>query len=198
MNKFILAALVLSATATLLACTGTPPQAITQQPPFKPSASIQDLMTAIVDPAADSLWEAVSSEVTSKGIEEKQPRTDQEWLAVRRNAVALLEAGNLLMVPGRAVTHAGKSTEDAHVDGVSNPQQIRQAIDASPARYQAGALALHNAAAEALAAIDAKDAPRLLVAGEKLDHACEQCHSAFWYPNAAQPPSRWPAPLKAD
>ncbi len=198
MNKLIPFTLVLSAAATLLACTASPPQAIPQQPPFKPSASIQDLMTAIVDPAADSLWDAVSSEVTSKGVEEKQPRTDQEWLAVRRHAVALLEAGNLLMVPGRPVTHAGKVTEDAHVDGVSSPQQIRHAIEASPAAYQVSALALHNAAAEALAAIDAKDAPRLLVAGERLDHACEQCHSAFWYPNAAQPPSKWPAPLKAD
>ncbi len=198
MNKLIPAALVLSATVTLLACTGTPPQAIPPQAPFKPTASIQDLMTTIIDPAADSLWQAVSSEMTSKGIEEKQPRTDQEWLAVRRHAVALLDAGHLLMVPGRAVTRAGKATEDAHVDGVSNPRQIRQAIDASPTAFHTSALALNNAAAEALAAIDARDAPRLLAAGAKLDHACEQCHSAFWYPKAARPPSTWPAPLKAD
>ena len=154
-------------------------------------------MTAIVDPSADALWESVSSEVTSKGTEEKQPRTDQEWLAVRHNAIALIEAGNLLMMNGRAVTHAGKATEDAHIEGVSNPQQIRQAIDANPSRFHATALALHDAAAEALAAVDAKDAARLMIAGEKLDHACEGCHSVYWYPNAKQPPSRWPAPIKA-
>ncbi len=155
-------------------------------------------MTAIVDPSADALWDAVSSEMTSKGIEEKQPRTNQEWLAVRRNAIALIEAGNLLMMNGRAVTHGGKATEDAHVEGVSNPQQIRQAIDAAPAHFAASALAMHGAASEALAAIDARDPARLLVAGEKLDHACERCHSTYWYPNAKQPPSRWPAPLKSD
>ena len=173
------------------------PQAIPQQPPFKPSASIQDLMTSIVDPSADALWESVSSEMTSKGVEEKQPRTDQEWLAVRRDAIALLEAGNLLMMNGRPVTHGGKTTEDAHIEGVSNPSQIRQAIDADPARFQASALVLHDAAAQALAAVDAKDPARLMLAGEKLDQACESCHSVYWYPNAKQPPAKWPAPFKS-
>ena len=188
------------ACAVLLAVGAcTPPQrAIPPPPPFKPSASIQDLMKAIVDPSADALWESVSSEMTSKGIEEKQPRTDQEWLAVRRDAIALLEAGNLLMMTGRAVTHAGQPTEDAHVAGVLSPQQIRQAIDASPAQYQANALLLHDAAQQALSAIDAKDAPRLLAAGAKLDHACETCHSTFWYPNAKGPPAKWPSPLTSN
>lgn len=198
MQKRLQSALAGAVLVALPACAPAPQQTLPQQPPFKPSASIQDLMSAIIDPSADALWAAVSSEMTSKGIEEKQPRTDQEWLAVRRDAIALLEAGNLLMMTGRPVTHGAQATEDAHVDGVSNPQQIRRAIDAAPAQYQASALAMHAAAAEALAAIDAKDAARLLVAGEKLDHACEQCHSAFWYPNAKQPPSKWPAPLKTD
>ncbi len=195
MHKHTRTALACATLLALAACSRTPQQAIPQQPPFKPTASIQDLMTAIVDPSADALWDSVSSEMTSKGIEEKQPRSDAEWLAVRRDAIALLEAGNLLMMNGRAVTHGGKPTEDAHVEGVSTPQQVRQAIDASPAQFHAGALQLHDAAADALAAIDARDAARLLVAGEKLDHACESCHSAYWYPNAKQPPSRWPAPL---
>jgi hypothetical protein len=190
-------ALACSALLALAACSRAPQAPLPPPPPFKPSTSIQDLMTALIDPAADALWDAVSTEVSSKGSEEKHPRTEEEWLAVRRNAVALLEAGNMLMINGRAVTHGGQATEDAHVDGVNNPQQVRQAIDAAPAQFQAGAIALHDAAAEALAAIDAKSPARLLIAGEKLDHACEQCHSVFWYPNAKQPPSQWPAPLTA-
>jgi hypothetical protein len=200
MKKPVRTFLTCATLVALTACNRTPqsptPQAISQ-PPFKPSASIQDLMTSIVDPSADALWESVSSEMTSKGTEEKQPRTDQEWLAVRRDAIALLEAGNLLMMNGRPVTHGGKATEDAHIEGVYNPAQIRQAIDADPARFQASALALHDAAAQALAAVDAKDPARLLIAGEKLDHACESCHSVYWYPNAKQPPAKWPAPLKS-
>ena len=134
--------------------------------------------------------------MTSAGTEEKQPRIDAEWLAVRRDAIALMEAGNLLMMPGRAITHDGKATEDAHVDGLYTPQQTRRAIDANPSRFHASALLLQAAAADALAAVDAKDAPRLMLTGKKLDHACEGCHSVYWYPNAKQPPSRWPAPIK--
>lgn len=70
LNNRILIALACATLLTLAACTRAPQQAMAQLPPFKPSASIQDLMTAIVDPSADALWEAVGSETTSRGIEE--------------------------------------------------------------------------------------------------------------------------------
>ena len=178
-----------------VACTRAPEQA-TIKAPFQPSASIQDLMVAIVDPSADALWESVSSETSAKGIEERFPRTDKEWQAVRNNAIALQEGANLLMMEGRAVTHGGKATEDAHVEGILSPHETRKVIDADPARFHAAARGLQAAAGEALAAIDAKDPGKLLVAGGKLDQACEHCHSIYWYPNAKQPPAKWPAPLK--
>lgn len=177
----------------LAACTRAPEPA---KAPFQPAASIQDLMVSLVDPSADALWESVSSETSAKGLEEKFPRTAQEWQAVRNNAIALQEAANLLMMEGRAVTHGGKATEDAHVEGIFSPHQTRQAIDADPARFHAAARGLQVAAGEALSAIDAKDPGKLLVAGGKLDQACEHCHSIYWYPNAKQPPATWPAPLK--
>ncbi|HEY0065655.1 MAG TPA: hypothetical protein VGC21_26300 [Telluria sp.] len=182
----------------LAACTRAPEQASPAKAPFNAAASIQDLMVSIVDPSADALWESVSSETSAKGIEEKYPRNAQEWQAVRNNAIALQEAANLLMMEGRAVTHGGKATEDAHVEGIFSPHQTRQAIDADPARFHAAARGLQDAASEALTAIDAKDPARLLVAGGKLDQACEHCHSIYWYPNAKQPPAKWPAPLKAN
>jgi hypothetical protein len=152
-------------------------------------------MVSIIDPSADALWESVSSETTAKGIEEKHPRTDQEWQAVRNHAIALQEAGNLLMMEGRAVTHGGKATEDAHVEGVSTPAQVKKSMDADPLRVHAAARELQAAGGEAVAAIDARSPARLLVAGAKLDQACERCHSVYWYPNAKGPPSQWPAPL---
>jgi hypothetical protein len=189
---------ILAALLTLAACTRAPEQASPAKTRLTPSASIQDLMVAIVDPSADALWESVSSETSAKGIEEKFPRTDQEWQAVRNHAIALQEAGNLLMMEGRAVTHGGKATEDAHVEGIFSPHQTRAAIDADPGRFHAAARGLQDAAGEALAAVDAKDPGKLLVAGGKLDQACEHCHSIYWYPNAKQPPATWPAPLKTN
>ncbi len=165
------------------------------QPAFKLGASIQDLMVSIVDPSADALWESVSSETTANGIEEHQPRTAKEWQTVRNHAIALQEAGDLLTIPGRAVTHAGKDTEDAGVAGVSNPAQVKAAIDGARAGFDAAARALQQAAAEAVVAIDAKDPVRLLAAGGKIDQACESCHSVYWYPNAKEPSAKWPAPI---
>lgn len=189
--------LALSLTVTLLsACIRAPePAPAPAQSAFKLAASIQDLMASIVDPSADALWESVSSETTAKGIEEHQPHTDAEWQSVRNDAVTLQEAGDLLTIPGRAVTHAGKKTEDHHVAGVSNPDQVKAAIDASRPGFNAAARALQDAAAEAIVAVDAKDPVRLLAAGGKIDQACERCHSVYWYPNAREPSTKFPAPL---
>lgn len=193
MKKALTAILILA----LGGCT-KPPQQTVAIPTYQPTASIQDLMVAIIDPSADALWESVSSETTEKGLEEKQPRTDQEWQSVRNYAIALQESANLLRIPGRPVIHAGKQTEDAHVEGVSTPQQVTQSIATARGGFDAAAGRLHDAAAEAVAAIDNKDAARLLAVGARIDQACEHCHSVYWYPNAKGPnTAAWPAPLQA-
>lgn len=184
----------------LAACGQTPPPAsapVSAAKPaaqFRPTASIQELMASIVDPAADAVWDAVSSETTKQGIVEHQPRTEAEWQAVRQHAITLLEASNLLVMEGRTVSHTLK-LEDAHVPGILTPPEVQKKIDADHAAFAQKAHALHDAGAEALAAIDAKNPQRLLAAGEKIDQACERCHMVYWYPNAEQP--KWPAPLAA-
>jgi hypothetical protein len=162
--------------------------------PFQPSASIQELMQSIVDPSADALWDAISTEVGPNGTEEHQPRTAEEWETVRRYALALSEAANLLVQP-RVVSHHGK-LEDAHVEGINDAAQVKAAIDADPAAFAAHAQALHAAAREALAAIDTRNVKRLLDAGERVDAACEACHTRYWYPNDVKPV--WPPKLKRE
>src|SRR5690349_20690295 len=66
-------------------------------------ASLQEVMDGIVDPAADELWDAVQTTVTSAGVEEIQPHTPEEWAGIRRKAIALLEASTLLAIDGRQV-----------------------------------------------------------------------------------------------
>src|SRR5262245_5368168 len=74
---------------------GTPPAA---QPEYRPTATIKDIMDSIVDPSADELWESVATVVTATGTEERQPRTDEEWKAVRQDAIRIVEAANLLLM----------------------------------------------------------------------------------------------------
>ena len=51
------------------------------------------------------MWDSVSTMVSTAGIEEKAPKNDEEWRDVRRGAIRLVEAPNLLMLPGRHVAH---------------------------------------------------------------------------------------------
>jgi len=153
-----------------------------------PVATIQDLMAALVDPAADALWAAVSSTTTAAGTEEKQPRTDAEWLAVRREALVLIESGNLLLVPGRRVADPGRKTEDADIPGIETPAHIQRAIAADPARFVASVRGLRAAGLAALSAVDARDPVALTAAGGQLDAACEACHLHYWYPHSPRPP----------
>ena len=60
------------------------------------------LMTAVLDPTADAIWDAVKTEMTLEGITEFEPQTDEEWAVVRNAAITLAESGNLLMIGSRA------------------------------------------------------------------------------------------------
>lgn len=170
----------------LAACSQNQPPATAAaapQIPFQPDASIQDLMQNVVDHNADILWESVAVISSEKGIDERQPRTDAEWAAVRAAAVTLSEATNLLMIPGRKVVHEGKVLQDSDVEGILKADQIQSLIDGDRSKFGSKALALHQTALAALAAIDAKDASKLSDVGGAIDEACEQCHTTYWYPD---------------
>jgi hypothetical protein len=68
---------------------------------LEPVATIQDIMKTLVDPSADALWASVASTTTASGTENREPKTEDEWNEVRRYAISLAEAPNLLLTPGR-------------------------------------------------------------------------------------------------
>src|SRR5947199_8961766 len=106
---------------------------------------------------------------------------------VRNNVVILIEATNLLAMPGRQVATAGSRLDPSKVAGIDDPKDIQKAIDANFTTFVGYAHGLHDAGMAMLAAIDKKDVEAMGPAGEKLDAACEACHRAYWYPNAPEP-----------
>lgn len=152
-----------------------PPQA-----QFRPTATIKDIMTSVIDPEADVLWNAVATIVSLSGTEERAPKTDEEWAAVRRSAVQLVEATNLLRIPGRLVARPGEKSENPRIE--LQPETIQRMIAEDPARWSGLVDALHDAAVPALKASEAKNAKGLFDAGEHVERACEACHQAYWYP----------------
>jgi|SRR6478735_264001 hypothetical protein len=155
-----------------------------KEPPFRKTATIKDIMDSMVDPSADFLWESVATIVTKKGTEERRPRTDDEWKAVRRAAITLMEATNLLIMDGRAVAKPGEKSENPGIE--LSPEAIRRVMDDDPDTLIKLAGALHDAGMKAMAAIDAKNADALSDAGEVIDNACETCHLKYWYPPDAE------------
>jgi hypothetical protein len=150
---------------------------------YKPVATIKDIMDGIVDKNADELWNSVSTTIDANGITERYPKTDEEWRAVRGNAIALIEAPNLLMIP-RKVAPPGDKSQNPGIE--LQPEEIQKLIDDDRATFAKLALDLQKEAIEALKAIDAKDKERLSDVGGPIDHACEQCHLKYWYPNEAK------------
>jgi hypothetical protein len=165
----------------------TQPMQSAQQ--YRLTATIQDLMDGIIDPSADVLWDSVAYIATTKGIEDRQPRTDDEWKTVRNSAITLIEAANLLSMPGRSVAAAHAPTEAPPGLGELSHAEIQQRIDATHDGFTQFARNLQDAGLKALAAITAKDAQGLMDAGGTIDEACEACHVTYWYPNQNRPGS---------
>ena len=151
------------------------------QPEYRPTATIKDIMDSTVDPSADFLWDSVATVVTAAGTEERAPRTDEEWINVRRRAIQLLEATNLLQVPGRHVAKPGEKSENPGIE--LGPEEIETVINQDRAAWIKFAHGLHDAVVPALKAIEAKNVQALSDAGEQIDTACENCHLKYWYPN---------------
>jgi hypothetical protein len=171
-------------------CNASQPQSQTPAQPqteYRTTATVKDIMDALVDPGSDYIWDSVETIVSAKGTEEKAPHTDEDWKQVRNHAIMLLEATNLLQIPGRHVAKAGEKAEDPKVE--LSPEQIEESINKDRASWINYAHGLHDATMAAFKAIEAKDAESLLNAGDGIDNACEKCHLQYWYPNEKRPES---------
>ena len=76
--------------------------------PIQPIATIKDIMDGTVDPSADFIWQSVATISRVTGIEEKQPRTEEEWQDVRNNAIRVIEAR---LTIGRCAQRASSYSE---------------------------------------------------------------------------------------
>jgi hypothetical protein len=169
----------------LAACSSRKAPQPSPQAEYRTTATVKDIMDSVVDPGADFLWDSVETVVSAKGVEEKYPRTDEEWKQVRRHAIMLLEATNLLQIPGRHVARPGEKAEDPNVELA--PERIEEMINKDRTSWTNYAHGLHDATMAAFKAIEAKDKEGLLDAGDGIDNACEKCHLQYWYPNEGKP-----------
>ena len=117
-----------------------------------PVATVRQIMFGMTMPAAQTIWDSVSTIVSAKGVEENQPRTDEEWAVVGASAAVLAESANLLTVGDRAIDK-GDWMKMAH--------------------------ALGDTARKALAAAEKKDPQGILDVGEEINTTCDACHERY-------------------
>lgn len=154
-------------------------------PPFATDLTIKDLMLNVIDTNADVVWLSVTTIASDKGLVETRPKTDEEWARVKGAAITLAEAANLLMIPGRKVAPDDHKSE---VPGIElEGHEMDALIAKDPQAFYRHARDLYAAAMLAAQAADKKDADKVFEVGEAIEHACEGCHRAYWYPNEKIP-----------
>src|SRR5262245_4262641 len=120
------AAVFVATSAMSLAQCNKAPAANTASSDYELIGTIHDIMEGIVDPSSDVLFDAVATDITAAGVNEKRPQTDEEWEKVEGNALMLAEAANLLKMPGRKVAPAGVQTKSEGPDAPElTPEEIQ-------------------------------------------------------------------------
>ncbi len=146
----------------ICASCGPSEQASPTGPPFRPVGTVEDVMHDVVYPHAEVVWDSVGTIITVEGTNEIRPGNEDEWMRVMQSAYTLAEAGNLLMMDGRA-----RDTED----------------------WMAYANGLIDAAMQVLEAADNRDDQGVFDTGGELYVACTACHEQYWEkpPSAMRP-----------
>ena len=164
-----------------VACSSSKPApAAEAESAVRVTATVKEIMDSVVDPNADVLWDSVSTTISREGTVENKPRTEEDWARIRRSAVTLVEATNLLVIEGRKIAPDGHKSEYPGIE--LEPDEMQKLVDADRASWVRYAHGLHDKAMVVLKAIDDKNVQGLMDGGEGIDEACENCHKHYWYP----------------
>jgi hypothetical protein len=116
---------------------------LVQSQAVQPIATMKQIMLDIIHPASNEILLFVSRGAS---------QDEKDWDRVRRSAITLAEAGNLLMMPGRALDQ-GDWVKDAKL--------------------------LASAGASAYKAAQEKDAKALAALAGSIDASCTTCHKQY-------------------
>jgi hypothetical protein len=150
---------------------------------FYTDLPMEEFMGHVVDPAAFAYWAGSGTEETAKGVKDLSPTTEEGWEKLENAAATLIEAGNMMQLPGRE----------------------RHLPDAPDADWYKHAQNLTRLAVVAKAAAEKHDKDGVFKAGADLYSECTACHEEYVIqpqlkangrPQGAPLPD-WPADIKA-
>jgi hypothetical protein len=121
-------------------------------PPYYVDRSVKEIMAHVIDPASALFWRSSGTVVTAQGEQDLSPTTNEGWEAAESAAITTAEAGNLLMLPGRAL------------DNGEWVKWSRQLIEEA----NAGALAAEH-----------HDKKAMFETGGRIYQVCTACHQKY-------------------
>ena len=160
----------LAALAVLALAAGCSPgqPAQTKGAKFNTELPMSEFMGHFVDPAAFMYWDNSGTVVDEKGEHSRYPTTDEGWDVLVTGATMLVEAGNLLQMPGR--TRAPEADWNKYAQMLSERAML------------------------ARAAAEKHDPKAVFDEGGRVYEVCVACHEQF----IVQPDLKANGPAKAD
>ena len=123
-GRFAAGALLVSGLA-LAACASNAAPPPPAQSDLKAYVSIKELMENIIDPIADNIFDAVSSDISAKGVVDIKPTTDEDWAKIRIGAVTLAEGTNLLKIARPVAPPGDKNNSGGRMRRNCRPRRSR-------------------------------------------------------------------------
>lgn len=146
-------------------------------PALIPDLTVAELMKDTINPSAQALWKAVSYVATETGVTETEPKTEADWMALRKQADTLAKAGAMLILPTLKIAN-DKSRTPAYQYTPAEIEQLRQ--QEMPA-WREYSQRLQTTTQQLIGAIDKRDLASYIELGAPINQACEGCHGQFWY-----------------
>ncbi len=145
---------VAACAALVTACSpGKPAAPKAGAPKFNTDLPMSEFMGHFVDPAAFMYWKGSGTMIDEKGEHDLSPTTDEGWDVLVTGATMLIEAGNVMQLPGRT-----------------------RAPEADWNKY---AQMLSERAVIARAAAEKRDKQAVFDEGGKVYEVCVACHEQF-------------------
>ncbi|MEX0619366.1 MAG: hypothetical protein WDZ76_03355 [Pseudohongiellaceae bacterium] len=119
---------------------------------YNTTLDMAEIMNSVLEPPSDILWDSAGWIMSDAGYEELYPTTDEGWNYVRQQAAIIVETGNILALPGRALDGDAWMV---YSEGLS----------------EAGLLAMRAA--------ESRDEEAFFQAGAQLYSVCTACHQAY-------------------
>ena len=136
----------------LSACAPTSEPEQSQESEYRLILNMAELMSDVIDPAADVIWDSAGYDIRIDGEKNLAPTTTDGWAHVANSAAVIMESANLLMLPGRDL----------------------------PGGWSEMASGMADAGMAAKVAAQNRDDAALFEAGGAIYRVCVSCHQEYW------------------